>query len=563
MPCIRITLDIGRVNVKNGRMITRIYRYKIREGCEDKYLCLQERVLALYRRLAEVDVLFLRDEKVSTRRTEVIRFLGIDPAEDIRRIDADPAIMQLFAKFKAEILDPQNPQIEEENCVCEGLSAAGKLHHVEIYCSDLKKTAEFWGWFLAEPGALFIIGLIAAGGLFCSVEARVRQVVSADDIESIRFLSPNNMPLKVLVVYTPGQQNANFVISLINIVAQMHEKGMVKQEDAFKVHVIPGWEMQEKDYAHINEKVGAERVKRYVEFNRAFKTRDMWMQDWGEVGVVTVKGERKPQTVVFDSNRGRDNAELPGILANFWSSYLVKNPSQQNSGGDYGGNIEVTPDNILLIGNTSTPELRAYLEKHGYKNRMAVLETDWLHVGHVDEYISVCPNPKALRGYTLIKANPRLALRLVKDAPDAELKEIPQKEYRDAMLAVKKYLIEAEKQRAEALKLDAPARRRRTRSFGEAVLEYLESSEAMLAASESGAGLAWGHEIARSDVEKFIQLNLTLGNLIDTNVKKACDKISEVRNDAGKPHLKGIYAKIAALQRRFFFCHAVVIVLKK
>jgi len=389
---------------------------------------------------------------------------------------------------------------------------------------------------LRRAGTLIVAGMVAAGGLFSGVEARVRQVASADDIESIKFLSPNNMPLKVLVVYSPGQQNANFVISLINIVAQMHEKGMVKKDDAFKVHVIPGWDMQEKDYAYINEKVGAERVKRFVEFNKAYSTRDIWMQDWGEVGVVKVKGDPKPQTVVFDSNRGRDNAELPGILANFWNSYLLKNPSNQYSGGDYGGNIEVTPDNVLLIGNTSTPELRAYLEKHGYKNRMAVLETDWLHVGHVDEYISVCPNPKALRGYTLIKANPRLAMRLVKDTPDAELKAIPHKEYRDAMLAVKAYLIEAEKKRAEELKLDAPARRRRTRSFGEAVLKYLESSEEMLASSESGANLSWGHEVARSDVEKFIQLNLTLANLIDTNVKKACAKISEVRNDAGKPH---------------------------
>ena len=241
--------------------------------------------------------------------------------------------------------------------------------------------------FLRRAGVIFVAGLVAAGGMFSGVEARVRQPASANDIESIRFLSPNNIPVKVLVVYSPNQQNQNFVISLINIVARMHEKGMVKQEDAFKVHIIPGWEMQEKDYAFINEKIGAERVKRFVEFNKAYNTRDMWMQDWGEVGVVTVKGERKPQTVVFDSNRGRDNAELPGILANFWSCYLIKNPSTRNSGGDYGGNIEVTPDNVLLIGNTSTPELRSFLEKHGYRNRMAVLETDWLQVGHVDEYI--------------------------------------------------------------------------------------------------------------------------------------------------------------------------------
>jgi catechol 2,3-dioxygenase-like lactoylglutathione lyase family enzyme len=29
---------------------------------------------------------------------------------------------------------------------------AGKLHHVEIYVSDLKKSSEFWGWFLGKLG---------------------------------------------------------------------------------------------------------------------------------------------------------------------------------------------------------------------------------------------------------------------------------------------------------------------------------------------------------------------------------------------------------------------------
>jgi hypothetical protein len=297
--------------------------------------------------------------------------------------------------------------------------------------------------------------------------------------------------------------------------------------------------MGEADYENIRNKVGAERVQKYVEFNKGFTTRDMWMQDWGEVGVVKIKGQKKPQTVVFDSNRGRDNAELPSILSNFWNSYLVKNPSNANSGGDYGGNIEVTPDNVLLIGNTSTPELRAYLEKHGYKNRLAVLETDWLNVGHVDEYISVCPNQKALRGYTLIKANPRLALRLVKDASDEELKAITHKEYRDALINVKKYLIKAEEDRAKAMKLGRTSRTAAKKPFSEAVLEYIElpeGSDETLIQSRSGATLTYGHEVAKNQVEEFIKLNLTLGNLIDTNIKRACEKISEVRKDSGKPH---------------------------
>ena len=48
------SIDFESTNIKNGSMITRIYRYKVRAGCEEKYLRLQERVLALYRRLAEL-----------------------------------------------------------------------------------------------------------------------------------------------------------------------------------------------------------------------------------------------------------------------------------------------------------------------------------------------------------------------------------------------------------------------------------------------------------------------------------------------------------------------------
>ena len=31
-------------------------------------------------------------------------------------------------------------------------SQAGLLHHVEIYCTDLKVKTDFWGWFLGLLG---------------------------------------------------------------------------------------------------------------------------------------------------------------------------------------------------------------------------------------------------------------------------------------------------------------------------------------------------------------------------------------------------------------------------
>lgn len=381
----------------------------------------------------------------------------------------------------------------------------------------------------------FVLAVSVVFLAFSPVDARVRNIASAEDIESLRFLSPNNMPLKVLVVYLPNHENENFVVSLIKIVAQMHENGSVKQDDAFKVHIIPGWQMTQADHEHLHKLVGAENVKKFVEFNNRFSTRDMWMQDWGEVGVIKLKGEKKPQTVVFDSNRGRGIGALPGILATFWNSYLVKNPSNQFSGGDYGGNIEVTPDNILLIGNTSTQQLRDYLEKHGYRDRMAVLETDWLTVGHVDEYISVCPNPKAARGYTLIKANPRLALRMIKDSSEAELNKVPHKEYRQALLRIRHYLHRAEIDRAKAIKAGRSTISGGEKGFAETVLDYIEKPDSVdetMPAMLSGASLSSGHQITMSQVEDFIKLNLTIGNLVDTNVKAACRKISQVSKSA-------------------------------
>lgn len=32
------------------------------------------------------------------------------------------------------------------------MNELGLLHHVEIYVSDLKRSADFWGWFLSELG---------------------------------------------------------------------------------------------------------------------------------------------------------------------------------------------------------------------------------------------------------------------------------------------------------------------------------------------------------------------------------------------------------------------------
>lgn len=402
---------------------------------------------------------------------------------------------------------------------------------------------------------LVFAGMVACAG---TADARVRQIESADQVESLRFLSANNCPVKVIVAYSPETENENFVISLINIVAEMHESGQVKKEDAFKVHVIPTVAAKGSDFAILRKKVSPQRLKQYVEFSSTDASNDMWMQDWGEVGVIKIKSEAKPQLAVFDSNRGRGLRHLPSVLASFWNSYLLTNPSKQHSSGDYGGNIEVTPDNILLLGNTSTPELRAFLEENGYAGRIAVLETDWLKVGHVDEYISVCPSPKSPLGYTLIKANPRLALRLIKNASVDELKAIPQGDYRDMMIKVKGYLLRAEAVKKAAMRGGSQRVELEEKfRFGQELLNYLDKPESGKSNGETGeivynrstsegfrvkideldfdlsSGAAAGSN-SEAAIENFIKLNLSLAKIIDDNVKKAGNFIAQARKENGR-----------------------------
>jgi catechol 2,3-dioxygenase-like lactoylglutathione lyase family enzyme len=60
-------------------------------------------------------------------------------------------VFALFKKFESNILDKTVP-IHEEILEGESLSQASKLHHIEIYCSSLEKSAQFWSWFLGEIG---------------------------------------------------------------------------------------------------------------------------------------------------------------------------------------------------------------------------------------------------------------------------------------------------------------------------------------------------------------------------------------------------------------------------
>lgn len=132
-------------------MITKIFKYKIKNGTEKAYLEMQESVQKLYREHAEVDFSYLKNPYDDTLRTEVIRFFDSNAHDVVKKIDSDPRVLKLFDLFTKEIWDNTIP-IHEEVLTEEPLSNSGKIHHIEIYCSDLDKSSTFWSWFLIELG---------------------------------------------------------------------------------------------------------------------------------------------------------------------------------------------------------------------------------------------------------------------------------------------------------------------------------------------------------------------------------------------------------------------------
>ncbi|GAB1353437.1 MAG TPA: protein-arginine deiminase family protein [Candidatus Rifleibacterium sp.] len=351
--------------------------------------------------------------------------------------------------------------------------------------------------------------------------ARQREL-APENLERIRILGPNNVPLKVLAVYNP-EKTRQFVVELIKIVASINAQDKPPADEKLKVHVVLS---NPKDRALLEKDVTPTVMKDIVEVNNKFFTTDQWMQDWGEVATIKLKNDPKQHLCVIDSNRGRGIAALPAILANFWNCFLLKNPSDQRSSGDYGGNIEVTPDDVLIIGNTISTEFRDLFYDHGYEGRMVKVETDWLKVGHCDEYLSIIPNPKASTGYTIVKANPRLALRLIKDSPRADLEKIEIPEYRTTMLAVHDYL---------------QASSNTAGSFQKKVIQHLDAldsngvpQEIVIPAVRGATGSAV--EATRTMAEEFVRMNLSLAVVIDSNVKTVMRKIDAVNKPAKVQH---------------------------
>lgn len=152
---------------------------------------------------------------------------------------------------------------------------------------------------------------------------------------------------------------------------------------------------------------------------------DAWLQDEFEMASITAPGVR--MDVVWDIIRDRGLADMPrevvlqdddvlGVWGNPWEATSL----------DYGGNLEATPP--LSAHGVHYPFGRIYYGADGWAGPVQeftdmldsqrvqapfAVDSSWLCVGHVDEFVTTIPDPSARLGWKLVIADTELAWQLL------------------------------------------------------------------------------------------------------------------------------------------------------
>ncbi|NXX12611.1 PADI1 deiminase, partial [Podargus strigoides] len=157
---------------------------------------------------------------------------------------------------------------------------------------------------------------------------------------------------------------------------------------------------------------------------------DRWIQDEIEFGYVQAPHKSFP--VVFDSprDRGLKDFAIKSILGPDFG-YVAREAPKSASSLDSFGNLEVSPPvtvkgkeyplGRILIGS-SFPRFGGRRMAKAVKDFLIAqqvqapveLFSDWLHVGHVDEFLSFVPAPDR-KGFRLLLASPSACYQLLKE----------------------------------------------------------------------------------------------------------------------------------------------------
>ncbi|CAL9279228.1 protein-arginine deiminase domain-containing protein [Streptomyces sp. SudanB25_2051] len=168
---------------------------------------------------------------------------------------------------------------------------------------------------------------------------------------------------------------------------------------------------------------------------------DIWAQDFVEPGYVSMTGpdgrrqvirvmlrsaqpDRESGRELFERLRGKGIGvvQVSGVAeSEEWTLNSMGNletiPPYSHAGRSY-------PAGRIIMGERkdtgSKPAraMRTLLQAQGFQDPL-LLDTSWLHVGHVDEFVQFLPAPGTARGWRIAVADPEAGLALLRDAQRA------------------------------------------------------------------------------------------------------------------------------------------------
>ncbi len=140
---------------------------------------------------------------------------------------------------------------------------------------------------------------------------------------------------------------------------------------------------------------------------------DVWLQDFGEFAAV--QGVNDPGRTWYGLlDAGRYRGINVQQIGNILGLSITKVPAPE-SGGTYGGNTEATPEGKLYIGDSAPAQYISGLKNLGNPDAV-VIPSNWLMVGHVDEYVTVLPARNACNSALLVSSGLE-ALNMARRAP--------------------------------------------------------------------------------------------------------------------------------------------------
>ena len=243
---------------------------------------------------------------------------------------------------------------------------------------------------------------------------KLTRVASLRD-EQPRLISNADSPERLVMVC--GTRTVDEVNGVIGALATLNERR--KDCDPIRLHLITS-----ADYVLPHIQKGASTS--FVEINQLFHSNDVWLRDFG------LWVQSKSKVYAVDACRSGDLPGLSSILARMASAELiVPEGLSDNMSGNFGGNVIVTPNDVAIVGSTSQPRLRDFLDDYGYEKRMVIVDTSWLEVGHIDELLVFLPLPGKEGKWAIVRSSGRLALSLLKQMEKSDFHKEVEKAVRN------------------------------------------------------------------------------------------------------------------------------------